>query len=108
MRLPKEILVGPHLYRIRMAKRDEIHLAHAGALGQCEASSTTIYVNPHMSDSQTADTLLHELLHAAFDQTSMRQGNMGNEEEVVSALAPILLTMLRANPELVEVLIGRA
>lgn len=105
MKLPKHVQVGPHRYRIRSTGK-ATELALQGLMGQTDSRSNEILVSPDQSDGQQADTLLHEILHAAYDQTSLRRLDAEAEEAVVSALTPILLGVLRNNPEIVKVLTG--
>ncbi len=104
--VPAAVIVGPHVYRIAATRKAERKLTADGNLGMCDTTTSTILVMPGQSPTQLADTLLHEIIHAAFDQTPLRQGNTGTEEEIVSALTPILLGVLRNNPEFVELLIA--
>ena len=57
------------------------------------------------------DTLLHETLHALFAQTGLSENNGplsgDNEEQVVRALTPLLLHLLRENKNLIQFLIER-
>lgn len=103
MKLPKHVTVGPHRYRIRSTGKRTL-LKLQGLMGQTDSRSNEIHVSPQQSDDQQADTLLHEILHAAYDQTSLRHLDAEGEEAVVSALAPILLGVLRNNPDVVRVL----
>jgi hypothetical protein len=60
---------------------------------------------------QTQDTLLHETLHAIIAKTGLREAggplHGDAEEQVVQALTPMLLHMLRDNPGLVGFLVER-
>lgn len=105
MKLPKHVTVGPHRYRIRSTGKSTL-LDLQGLMGQTDSRSNEILVSPDQSDGQQADTLLHEILHAAYDQTSLRRLDAEAEEAVVSALTPILLGVLRNNPDIVKVLTG--
>jgi len=57
------------------------------------------------------DTLLHETLHALIAQTGLSEGSgplSGDaEEQVVRALTPLLLHVLRENPKLIQFLVER-
>ena len=63
-------------------------------------------LRPDQGADQKADTLLHEVLHAIWEQTPLRSRESDEQEEVVVALAAPLLDTLRRNPRLVEYLIG--
>lgn len=106
MKLPRDILIGPHLYKVRSGKKAAAKMDD-GQLGESCSRSLTIWVHPNQHDSSVADTLLHEVLHACWDQTSLRCLDSAQEEAAVSSLAPLLLAVLRANPDLVDALVGR-
>lgn len=60
---------------------------------------------------QQSDTLLHEILHALISKTGLaEQGGILHgeaEEQMVQALTPLLLHVLRENPALVRFLVER-
>ena len=62
-------------------------------------------IDPDLSGTVAAECLLHELLHAIYDQTSLRGGGKSAEEDVVSAISPLIVSVLRDNPTLVALLI---
>lgn len=70
------------------------------AWGSTDAGTAQIRVVEAQGPYQERDTVLHELLHAAL----LVMGK-GREEEIVSALSPVLLDVLRSNPELVAYLV---
>jgi hypothetical protein len=57
------------------------------------------------------DTLLHEALHAVIAQTGLSESGAplhgDSEEQVVRALTPMLLHLLRENPKLIQFLVER-
>lgn len=70
-----------------------------GHLGRSIYGYCLIEVYHPQDDQQMKDTLLHEILHACLFEVGR-----GAQEEVVGALAPVLLYVLRKNPKLVEYL----
>lgn len=66
-----------------------------------------IIIDPHIR--QLRDTLLHETLHALVAQTGLAEAggplHGDAEEQVIRALAPLLLHLLAENPRLVQFLV---
>lgn len=104
MKPPKRVTVAPHVYTVEWAKPSGLDHEQYGCT---DVGRTTITLAPGMSGSMQRDTLLHEVLHAALDQTGWahRLGSK-REELLVRALAPVLLGVLRDNPRLVAWLTG--
>lgn len=109
MNPPDKVKVGPHVYRI---VRDRAAIDRAGQamsatlLGHCDRQALEIAVAPDLAGTVTAETVVHELLHAITDLTGL-EDRLGDalEEEVVRALSPRLLELLRDNPDLVAYLV---
>lgn len=56
-----------------------------------------------LAEHQARDTVLHELLHTILKMTGHDESlGRKREEQIVSAIAPALLLLLRANPHLVS------
>jgi hypothetical protein len=85
MKIPKKIKVGGHTYKISFPKVIDDDVVHMGAT--CE-EACTIEIKKGMSKSQTEETLLHELIHAADSSVP---------ENVVNRLAFILYQVLKDN-----------
>lgn len=98
--IPARVRVGPHVYRVKVAKPSG--LDH-DAYGVTDIGRSTITLAPGLSDSQQRDTLLHEVLHAVLDGTGWAH-RLGakREEQLVRALAPALLAVLRDNREAIK------
>lgn len=106
MKLPASILVGPHRYRVRTGKQHDRILGDNA--GHCVADQLTIRISRDLPPSVKAETVLHEALHAIWDQSPMRNREDDVEEDVVSMFAPPLLDLLRRNPVLVAFLLADA
>jgi hypothetical protein len=109
MRRPRRVKIGPHQYTIRSHKGpipDPDDPKGGDLVGYCDAEAGEILLSTGMSPSQTRDTLLHEILHAAF---SLIGANLAHntEERIVRSLAPAMLALLRENPALVAYLTER-
>ena len=66
-----------------------------------------IFVSPDQDVQSRREIILHELLHALWALNGFHEiGRLArHEEQVVTALAPQLLTLLRENPNLVDYLV---
>lgn len=111
--VPKSVRVGPLRWRITTSLGDFHAFAEAEndttAVGFCNLESLTIALKPNLPDSLLRETLMHELLHAII-QT---QGGIFDtakteelEEATVSAISPMLLSVLRANEDVLEFVLG--
>lgn len=105
---PRFVTVGPHRYRI-VATRAAVDRASVEGgervFGTCDPARLTITVDPDVAPSQLADTVVHELLHAAFSLIGAGEDVTTEvEERLVLRLAPVLLQIVRGNPALVEYL----
>lgn len=103
---PATVQVGPYLFEIifdenevnRQAVKDKRTL-----YGQMEPKEQRIYLDPTQGPDMLADTLLHELMHAALIPLDLDEDL---EERAVSVAATSLLDTLRRNPKLVTFLLG--
>ncbi len=103
---PRRLLVSVHTYAIVW---DESGLVgrHADNRGSTDKDELLIALDARLPASRQRETLLHEVLHAAWGSTSLRStGAHEHEEVVVDALAPVLLDALRRNPALVAFLLA--
>jgi hypothetical protein len=100
MTFPSKVLVAPFAYMLKF-------VSGLPDAGNCDADHERILIQEGMASGATRDTVLHELIHACFGQGWMiRLKNIDKdlEEELVEALAPRLLALLRDNPKLVAYL----
>ncbi len=58
MRIPKEIKIGGHKFKIVIKDMGN------GKMGECDFNKNTISLSKDLSDSQREVTLFHEILHA--------------------------------------------
>lgn len=102
-RFPALIRVGPYRYRTRrVAKEDALD----GGSGSCNFHHHVIEVTLGFSPLYTKETLLHEILHAAWFNAFPNAAESWDayEERFIRAMAPVLLGVLRDNPALVRYL----
>jgi hypothetical protein len=86
-----------------------------GACGAFLGDEGKILFDPRQARDQLRDTLLHEGIHAAFAQTNIKattfkdaagDGDVDKEEErVVASLSPRILSIVRDNPWLVDLML---
>ena len=101
--MPKTVKVGPHTYAIvRPSKKDAPDI-----VGDSDFDLMRIRVRHGVRKSKAQETLLHELLHATTYPSFT--GAYENEdkftpEQIISAVAPVLLGVLQDNPKLLEYL----
>ena len=96
--MPKTIKVGPHVYSV-------LRKTVPGGLGNCEFDSLQIWIKPRLRRSKAKEILVHEVLHATT-HPSMNGDRKYTDEDFVTAVAPMLLEVLRDNPGLLEYLVG--
>ena len=91
MLIPNTVKVGAFVWQIKFVEMFE----DKNTYGECEKTTLCIKIKRGMPDDVTAETLLHELIHAV---------NYGYEEEVVHTTSVLLFTTFRENPALRDVL----
>jgi hypothetical protein len=97
---PAILRVGSATYTVR-SKRLE------GLFGRTLHVKALIELHKGQAVTQQRDTLVHEALHAVFNQAALAQHGFWSddvEETLASTLAPWLLGLIRDNPELIEYL----
>lgn len=117
--LPSTITLGAHRWRLHlrddaaMQAQQDIYREETNddsiLLGRCQTALLEIELRSHVGTAavpytRLAETALHEVLHALFDQIGLN--HHPDEEAVISALAPSLLMLLRANPAFVTFLVA--
>lgn len=107
---PSSVVVGPFTYTVTVDQAS-IDAASVGAdtslRGETDHALATIVIDPKLGPVQTAETLLHEVLHTVFTVAGITQ-DFGDEkeEQIVNRTAPLLLDLLRRNKALVDYLMG--
>jgi len=94
--MPGPVKIGPWVYKVEVW---HTHSANsANRFGECERSTRTIRVDNSYGPRQTAETLLHELLHAIYDTWCVDETD--NEERTVRAITLGLSSVFVNNPGL--------
>lgn len=85
-----DVLVKPYLGYVEDAE-----------LGSWDLRNATIKYDASAAPQVVRETILHELLHMLLEHT-----NVDSEvhEEIIRALSPLLLAVIRSNPRLLEYL----
>lgn len=97
---PQTVVVGPKEYSIG---EDAAETSKAEADAVCIARHEEIWLAPDLSEGTQRVHVVHELLHACFDDAKVG-GPIGSdaEEKACLALAPRVVEVLRRNPALVR------
>lgn len=108
--LPAELIVGPNRYTVTGDELERLRTEHAERSqldGHTDHGTLRLLVNTALAADQVRDTLLHETLHAlAFLSGLSSEWGSEKEEAVVRRLSPLLLDVLRRNPDLVAYLVA--
>jgi hypothetical protein len=100
---PTSIRIGAHDYTVKL----DPEVGYRGANGETYPERLDILIAEGLAATREREVLLHESLHGLWQGTDLRteeSGLQGYEEQVITALAPVLLDMLRDNPGLVSYL----
>ena len=101
--MPASVKVGPHVYSVvRQTKAQMPNL-----MGDSDFDLMQIRVRQRLKKSKSKEILIHELLHVC-SYPSFTGVYAENEkyapEEMINAIAPVLLQVVQDNPELLEYL----
>lgn len=96
--VPDRFDFGPHPWRVELKAGMS---DSADLLGRCDHRTHTIELEPEQQHSGMAEVLLHELLHVCLAAMELPEKR---EERLVNTLAPSLLMLLRANPDVARYL----
>lgn len=105
---PTSVRIGAHNYEIRSDDETLLLLREAGSCGDSRPDRLLIRIDVDLPRTSCAETVLHEILHCIWHQTSLRVDDDAAEaeEKVVSALTPVLFNVLRSNPHIVKYLLS--
>lgn len=104
MRPPKHIRFGAFTYAVKTNKAAQTHLAAEGLLGKTRHTRQHLLIGTRQHAEQVRDTLLHECLHVVANQTATLKNSV-KQEDLILRWTPVLIAMLRDNPELVDYLV---
>lgn len=100
MKVPDHFIVHPYVLRV---KADNEACRAVGATGYYMNDDHVIYYDDKRPDSIVLDALVHELLHALWDQAGMNElvdstDGKSDGEKIIRAITPRLIALLRENP----------
>ena len=107
MQRPDTIWVGAFPYSVvyDKAKIDAKSVEQrAHLLGSSNHHDLIITLDDSVAEQVIRDTLLHEILHCTWATSGLTEMVDLTEEQIAAAVAPQLVYVFRANPELVEYL----
>ena len=96
MKLPDTIKIGLRTYTLEV--KDVVTNSDDVLWGLCDRASGKIEITQHHDLPVMQDTLVHEVLHAVYDDRGLEKGD--EEERIVKALATGLVQVLVDNPKL--------
>lgn len=100
MKIPASVKIGPHTYEVHV--EEQFSENHA-LVGHANHNRGVIRLEAGQTATQMEDTLIHEILHAINSQVRFVSDERDEEEQAVSRLAPILLSVIQDNPKLFNV-----
>ncbi|MGH3476014.1 MAG: hypothetical protein ACRDQD_04165 [Nocardioidaceae bacterium] len=106
--MPEVIRVGPYRYRVVVDQAvvdASCRELQANLTGSADHVTQTISLSPNLGPDARAEVLLHECIHAIFEQATVRYDVKPSVlERLVELLGYAVLDLLRRNPELVAYL----
>jgi hypothetical protein len=100
MMLPETVKVG-HLL-IKVIPIDQREADSIGADGLFSYRHAVMRINIEQHPSQLVETFLHECLHAIWAVAAFCSKD--DEEDIVTRLSPLLLTLFVDNPEIFDLI----
>ncbi len=100
MKIPNKLKVGSHVYKVELRKSKDGEKGR-GNWGKTFLEEKKVLIDMDMPDSLNEETLLHEIIHIAMDQSCL---NLDldhevklSEEQVVTRLTTPLYDILKEN-----------
>jgi hypothetical protein len=100
------IKVLGHKYAVALMNSERAE--ESGCVGLLDRNRLTIFVAEHLAPSKRAETLFHEVVHAATDATGLMDAPGRDDEDVVNPLSRVLFAILTDNPLLTTYLLSFA
>lgn len=95
MSLPTDIFIAPH--RVRFVYIEDLKDEGGDYLfGRYSPTALQIEIRRSMPPTRTAETILHEVLHALHDASPFAESE--DEETCVQALSPAFIRLMQDNP----------
>lgn len=104
-KLPATLSIGAHAFTVDTSEDVRQRLEEDGSRGDTRSDRALIQIASTLAPTVQAEVIVHEALHAAWAQTSLRlRFEHDQQEEIITALAPLVLGLVRSNPDLVAFL----
>lgn len=94
---PKNIKIGAVDYTIH-----KLSVKDNSQYGACIYRHQRIYLTPNMTHQQASDTLLHEVMHAIWNEAGLEHIPDLNEETIIRTMATWLRMVIVDNPDFAE------
>ena len=98
MKIPKEIKIAGHRYRVK--SKNGSWGNDAKLRGNCDCNKLEIKVDSTMPNSRKTETLLHEIGHAIYHEYNIHDDD--KEERIITAFATGWQQVLTDNPALIK------
>lgn len=103
--MPQRVQIGPYAYAVvsdALSHDRYESTARVGCYGAIRYTEHRILIDPHAHIERQRVALFHEVIHGCDDLAGTN--GIEEEEQIITALAPLLLDTLRRNPALVAYL----
>lgn len=107
MEIPDLLHLGCHEYTVNASEEAAEWLRQNERRGEAFPDKLLIRIDPAGPHTIIAETLLHEMLHICWDHAALNELDQlsQHEEHIVDALTPLILQLLRRNPDLADYLL---
>jgi len=99
MKKPSKIRIGPYDWKVSYYGLEEYDLRRK--YGHTDRFNIKMEICDATQDQCTADTVIHEVLHAIWFSKGI-SGDKADEEDIVTPLATGLAQVIRDNPDLIK------
>ena len=105
--MPAALTVGGRVYEVRRDADTSKRVRDSGYRGQTFTEHLLIEMDGTMPLTLKQETLLHEVMHCAWDVVGLGK-TIGSEDEekAIKSLAPVILQVLRQNRALIPFLLA--
>jgi cob(I)alamin adenosyltransferase len=90
--IPTLVKIGAVDYKILLEG------AEADEYGSCDTATQTIHISKNQTAQTVADTLLHEIMHAIWNESGIFILKRPSEETIVRTMSTWVRMVLRDNP----------
>lgn len=73
--------------------------------GECDTALQVIHISVRQTAQAASDTLLHEILHAIWDESGLFMHKRPSEETIVRTVSTWLRMVLRDNPAVARLIV---